>query len=317
MKISSITITLVFIISSLFTFGQKTYTIKLPEIDYTLKMVPIPSGYFNQGNSDKNVHSNASPLHKVKLDGFWMSETEIPWDLYQAFIDRKIDVYQIVKSDEVILKADAVSGATTPYIEMSFGMGSDGYPAISMTQLAAAKFCEWLSAHTGDFYRLPTEAEWEYACRAGSETIYSFGDSVEFLDQFAWFSDNSGGKYHKVGTKKPNAWGLYDMHGNVSEWTLDAYSENGYPVKAGELIENPWKKPNKLYPRVVRGGAWTDSPRELQSTARKGSNKKWKKRDPQIPKSIWWHTDAPFLGFRIVRPYKTPDKKIQQTYWNL
>jgi formylglycine-generating enzyme required for sulfatase activity len=228
-----------------------------------------------------------------------------------------LDGNQITKTEatEVKLNVDAVSGATTPYVEMSFGMGIEGYPAICMTQLAAVKFCEWLSAMTGNFYRLPTEAEWEYACRAGSSDAFSFGDDLEILDDYAWYASNSNDKYQLVGTKKPNAWGLYDMHGNVAEWTLDQYLPTAYRQRKGEVL-NPFQQPTKIYPKVVRGGSWMDSPKRLRSASRRPSSKKWKMRDPQIPKSEWWHTDAPFVGLRVVRPYKTPLEAEQKKYWN-
>jgi formylglycine-generating enzyme required for sulfatase activity len=198
---------------------------------------------------------------------------------------------------------------------MSFGMGKDGYPAISMTQHAANKYCEWLSAKTGQFYRLPTEAEWEYACRAGTTTAYSFGDDPAKLGDYAWYEKNSDFKYQKVGRKKPNPWGLYDMHGNVAEWCLDQY-EPSYERFTGALPADPWNRAAKNYPHAVRGGSWDDEPAKLRSAARRGSDKTWKIQDPQLPKSVWYHTDAQFLGFRIVRPLTLPSPEAMQAYWN-
>jgi formylglycine-generating enzyme required for sulfatase activity len=199
---------------------------------------------------------------------------------------------------------------------MSFGMGKAGFPAINMTQYAALGYCKWLTSKTGQFHRLPTEAEWEYACRAGTNTAYSFGDDPSLLDEHAWFYENSNGTYQKVGNKKPNPWGLHDMHGNVAEWTLDQYLPDYYAFE-GRSTENPWAVPTTLYPRVVRGGSWDDDPEELRSAARRGSIAKWKQRDPQIPKSNWWQTDAPFLGFRLVRPLKQPTKEEIEQYFAL
>ncbi|MDB3997641.1 formylglycine-generating enzyme family protein [Flavobacteriaceae bacterium] len=299
--------------------GQESYEEKLNGVDHNISMVFIEGGSFIMGSpkTQKGHFGDEGPQHEVTVSPFWMSTVEITWDLYSLFVSREWDQYQVVKSvdSEVSIDVDAVSGATTPYVEMSFGMGTDNYPAICMTQLAAVKFCEWLSAMTGHFYRLPTEAEWEYAARAGSSSAYSFGDDINVLGEYAWFEGNSNEKYQKVGTKKPNAWGLYDMHGNVAEWTLDQYVPSAYS-KRKKGIENPREVGDKIYPKVVRGGSWMDAPSRLRSAARRPSSKNWKKRDPQIPKSKWWHTDAPFVGFRIVRPKQIPSEVDQKKYWN-
>lgn len=295
------------------------YEQKIPGTELSIDLVPIPGGTFQMGSSTQESHRNADegPVHQVEIAPFWMAKFEITWDLYRLFIEREIDDQQksAELAKEVSLEVDAVTAATIPYIDMSFGMGMEGHPAVNMTQLAAAKFCEWLSAMTGHFYRLPTEAEWEYACRAGTQTAYHFGDDPADLEQFAWFEGNSPEGYQKVGLKKPNPWGLHDMHGNVTEWTLDQYFPESYAQFNDPTTSNPFVKPTKTYPKVTRGGAWTDGPEQLRSAARKPSSKKWKMRDPQIPKSLWWHTDAPFVGFRIIRPVKTPTAENQSQYW--
>ena len=294
---------------------KKTYQLELPGTTQALEMVFIEGGSFQIGSpsSEKGHQRDESPQSNIEVASFWMASTETTWNLYQHFVDRDIDGPSLQKKDQALvdLDIDAISGATTPYVDMSFGMGTDDYPAIGMTQKAAVQFCKWLSALTGNFYRLPTEAEWEYACRAGSQTAYSHSDDASGLELYAWFEENSDGKYHKVGQKKPNAWGLYDMHGNIAEWTLDQYEIEAYK----KLAKVKWNKPLKTYPKAVRGGSWIDSAEKLRSAARRGSDPQWKMRDPQIPKSEWWHTDAPFVGFRIVRPYQTPSKKEQELYW--
>lgn len=300
------------------TIAQENYIEQIQGNDYKLPMQFIPSGSFKMGSPkfEQGHFGDEGPQHQVSVDGFWMGQFEITWDLYNLFVSRELDGNQIsnVEDSEVNIDVDGVSGATTPYVEMSFGMGIDNYPAICMTQLAAVKFCEWLSAMTGRFYRLPTEAEWEYACRAGTETAFSFGDDSSQLEEYAWYAENSSDKYQKVGSKKPNPWGLYDMHGNVAEWTLDHYIPTVYGQRIAGVL-NPLAEGQKVYPKTVRGGSWMDSPNRLRSAARRPSTKKWKKRDPQIPKSKWWHTDAPFVGFRVVRPIKTPSEEEQKKYW--
>ena len=170
-------------------------------------MVYIQNGSFTMGSPKSEIghFGDEGPQHLVSLDSYWIGKYEITWDIYNLFVSREIDQNQVTKlpNSEVQVDVDAVSGATTPYVEMSFGMGTDGYPAICMTQLAASKFCEWLSAMTGNFYRLPTEAEWEYACRAGTDKAFSFGDNSENLNEYAWYDSNSNEKYQKIVNNNP------------------------------------------------------------------------------------------------------------------
>ena len=127
-------------------------------------MVYIPEGKFRMGKDTLNS-LDYSPSNEIEVSSFWISKFEITWDIYQLFMDQSdFDEKNNFFRGEIIDKIDGLSGPTTPYIDMSFGMGKDNFPAVNMTHLAASKFCEWLSSKTGFYYRLPTEAEWEYAC---------------------------------------------------------------------------------------------------------------------------------------------------------
>jgi formylglycine-generating enzyme required for sulfatase activity len=297
----------------------KGTTTGLDGLEVSFEMVPIPGGKFKMGSpeSEKGHSADEGPQKEVEIAPFWMGKYEVTWDEYDPFIYvedeqslRKLK--KLAPSINAII--DATARPTKPYVEMSFGMGKQGYPAISMTQHAALKYCQWLSAKTGHFYRLPTEAEWEYAARAGTTTAYYWGDDASKLGEYAWWGRNSDFKYQKVGKKKPNPWGLHDMTGNVIEWTLDQYEPAGY----GKLPSvNPWNKPTLPYPHSARGGSWDDEdPTKLRIAARRASNAEWKRQDPQLPQSIWFHTDAQFLGFRLVRPAKVPTEKEMFNYWN-
>jgi formylglycine-generating enzyme required for sulfatase activity/mono/diheme cytochrome c family protein len=299
---------------------MKPYKVTIPGSDVTFEMVPIPGGEYLIGSSanEPGRKPDEGPQRKVKIEPFWMGKFEVTWNEYELFMfpeDEKKKRVARNSENAIHALADAVSRPTQPYVEMSFGMGKDGYPAISMTQHAANTYCKWLSAKLGQFYRLPTEAEWEYACRAGTTTAYSFGDDPSALGEYAWYADNSDFKYQKVGTKKPNPWGLHDMHGNVIEWCLDQYDPKAYQQFVGAVVENPWIKATKPYPHVARGGSWDDDPQDLRSAARRGSAPSWKMQDPQLPKSIWYHTDAQFLGFRIIRPLKVVPAEDLTKYW--
>lgn len=302
--------------------AMKAYSTTIIGSDVTFEMVPIPGGQFKMGSPEIEAGHNGDegPQKEVSIEPFWMGKTEVTWDQFLLFMyngeDRKSrETHQLTADElELIHDADEIANPSPPYVEMSFGMGTKGYPAISMTQHAANKFCQWLSARTGQFYRLPTEAEWEYAARAGSTTAYYWGDDASKLSEYAWWGKNSDFKYQKVGKKKPNPWGLYDMIGNVAEWTLDQYDPQYYGTMPAS---NPWNVATKPYPHSVRGGSWDDEdPAKLRIAARRGSSPEWKRQDPQVPKSIWFLTDAQFIGFRIVRPLKVPTAEEMHKYWN-
>lgn len=296
----------------------KPYTETITGTDVTFDLVPINGGEFLMGSPDDEEGHNPDegPQHKVKIAPFWMGKHEVTWDEYDIWsYNLDIQRRKLAKVDPTDLDkiADGVTRPTKPYTDMTFGMGHDGYPAICMTQLAAKMYCRWLSEKTGHYYRLPTEAEWEYACRAGTTTAYSFGDDPEDLEEYGWSGDNSDYQYQPVGQKKPNPWGLFDMHGNVAEWTLDGYDPGFYATLEGKTAENPLSVPvvTEEYNRVVRGGSWDQSPDELRSASRLVSNPDWKQQDPQRPQSIWYLTDALHVGFRVVRPVVVPDKETR------
>ncbi len=297
------------------------YSAKVPQTNVPFDMIALEGGEFLMGSPDSEPSrdSNEGPRTAIKVSPFWIGKHEVTWDEYEPFMITRVERFKNgARKDFDPVKhttVDAVSGPTAPYADMSFGMGRLGYPAICMTQHAANKYCQWLSAQTGHFYRLPTEAEWEYACRAGTNTVYSFGDDPEKLDEYAWYIDNSDEKSQKVGQKKPNPWGLYDMHGNVMEWTADQFVPD-YFTRLKAPADNPFVRPQTLHPRSVRGGGWESGPEQLRSAYRIGSDAYWQQQDPQLPKSVWYLTDAPWLGFRLIRPVEVPSVEEMYFYWN-
>ncbi len=300
---------------------MKAYQGKIPRTGAGYEMVAIPGGEFFMGSpeSESARNDDEGPQRRVAVSPFWMGKHEVTWDMYGPFMIT--DVARNKDGSPVKIAPDAsdvdvVSSPTTPYVEMSFGMGTEGYPAISMTQHAANKFCQWLSAQTGHYYRLPTEAEWEYACRAGTTGPYHCPEE-ELADYAVYDPEQNRRGYEKVGTRKPNPWGLHDMHGNVLEWCLDGYGPEYVPSGDGEVMGNPLVLPETLYPRVARGGSWYDTAELLRSAARTFSDESWKSLDPQLPKSIWYHTDTTWLGFRIVRPLEIPDVETMHELWNI
>ena len=215
----------------------------------------------------------------------WMTVTEVTDDQFGPFRHRRLDAGGEAGSYD----ADAVTRPSPPYEDPVHGMGKGDHPAGGMTRLAALRYARWLSERTGRLFRLPTEAEWEHACRAGAAEPGAAG-----LEDVAWYEANSRGAFHPVGRKRPNAWGLHDMRGNVAEWVL-----GGDPRGRG----------------VVRGGAFDDPAESLGCDARVEEPAAWKRRDPQVPKSRWWNTDSPHVGFRLVSPAGEPDPAAARAYW--
>ncbi|MCY7358901.1 MAG: formylglycine-generating enzyme family protein [Rudanella sp.] len=300
---------------------HKSYTQLITGSAQTYPMMAIPGGEFLMGSpaTEKGRSADEGPQHKVKIEPFWMGKFEVTWDIYDLFTTKNIEKEMAARYPEGVdlSKTDASTRPSPSYVDMSFGMGREGYPAINMTQYAAIKFCAWLYDKTGLFYRLPTEAEWEYACRANTKTPFSFGVDPKLMGQYAVYKANSEGTYKKIGTKKPNPWGLNDMHGNVMEWIKDQYIPTYYAQKASGKVNEPFAPTTKLYPNSVRGGSWDDDPLALRSAVRVGSNSSWKVLDPQSPKSDWWMTSASFLGFRVVRPLKMPTPDEIKTYYDI
>jgi formylglycine-generating enzyme required for sulfatase activity len=197
----------------------------------------------------------------------WIGKTEVTWEEYDVFAFR-LDQPAADRAN------DATARPSRPYGAPDYGWGHQGYPAISIAAPAAADYAAWLSGKTGRRYRLATDTEWTRAGLAGLGTAL---DSAK-LDSLAWHAGNSAARSHPVGQKQPDALGLHDMAGNAAEWVT---GPDGQPV--------------------TRGGSWADPPARVGPTARAVPSPSWQERDPQFPKSRWWLSDGPFVGFRLVR----------------
>ncbi len=290
----------------------------------SFKMIPIKGGTFTMGSEKGD--KDETPTVEMTVAPFWMEEHETTWEEFQlfalAYLSKAHNAGTVEASDRDKV-ADAMAMPTAPYSigTISYDKsGKKGYPASGMTRYAAQMYCKWLTAITGRYYRLPTEAEWEYACRAGSTTEFSFGDDEASLDEYGWFLGNSTDGYSEVMKKKPNEWGLYDMHGNVCEWVLDDYDKKAYKdfadgkVAEGFVKAKKAKSVYKMFDEIARGGSCAHEAADCRSARRIVSTKDWKKQDPQFPQSIWWVTDAPFVGFRVVRPLAVPTAEEAASY---
>lgn len=308
---------------TLFTEAAKVdtfsnFTEKIPGTNVSFDMVALPGGTFNMGSPESEPlrKPDEGPLRKVTLSKFWIAETEVTWDEYLAFFRATGSQGRTEGQVVVNKKTDAISGATPPWGAPDQGWGKGARPAITMSWHAASVYCQWLSKVTGKKYRLPTEAEWEYACRGGMETPYFFAGSPKdfsskgFLKKIfgpdtaniassVVYTLNSGSKTREPVSVKANPFGLKNMSGNVAEFCLDYYSADTYKADTVAAV-NP-RGPIRGTEHVIRGGSFKSDAGDVRSAARDiTKTKAWLVTDPQMPKSIWWYSDCIDVGFRVV-----------------
>jgi len=270
-------------------------------------MVLIPAGNFRMGSpaNEAGRKDDEGPQHQARVDNFYLCTTEATIELFMAYYQETVSAKkdfitteesqkQTEKSGEV----DAITGPTPVYGDMTMGYENQ-HPAMGMTWHNAMTFCRWLSKNTGKTYRLPTEAEWEYACRAGTTDAYGIGSDPEKLKEIAWYEKTADSETNAVGKKKPNAWGLYDMLGNVREWVSDFYSPDAYKQAATKAPAVNPKGPETGEIHVARGGDYSCPAAELRCASRAFEEKWWRSGDPQIPKSRWWLPEMDIIGFRV------------------
>jgi formylglycine-generating enzyme required for sulfatase activity len=295
------------------TAGERS-TERIPGTGVTFEIAFAPGGAFTLGTPETEPGRDADegPRRAVVLAPFWIGVYEVTHEEYAVFRSPRLDADSTAIPGHS-LDVDAVSRPSPPYEDPAHGLGQGRHPAVGMTQWAALQYARWLSEKTGRLYRLPTETEWEFACRAGREGPRGAIAAVS-LSEHAWFADNGDETHHPVGLKSPNGWGLHDMLGNAAEWTLDEYRADFY-ASLPEEARDPWARPERTHPRTVRGGAFDDGPAALRCGDRFGSTLRWKRRDPQIPKSRWWNTDSPHVGFRVVAPVGDWTLESIRAYW--
>lgn len=313
---------------------MKPFTQSIPGTEASFDVVPIPGGSVKVGSptGEAKREDNEGPQHEVEVEPFYMGKHEVTWAEYEPFLQNYHRLAGLPSEKRPPIPADKMAQAVTyptPMYELEAGpkldkMGRGGkYPAVIMSQYAARQYCKWLSKKTGRFYRLPTEAEWEHAARAGTTTPYFFGGDAKGLDEFAWFFDNSENEdgdavYREVGLKKPNPWGLYDIYGNVAEWCTDQHADDWYEQFDGKKTN--WRDhinwPSKQHPRVIRGGGYESEAEQCRSASRLGSDKKMNIKDPQLPQSPHWLTEGFWIGFRVVSPVKEPTEEEKVKYWD-
>ncbi len=299
----------------------KTFDEKIPGTSVSFKMIAIPGGQFKMGSpaGEPYRRSDEGPVRDIYVDNFWMGEIEVSWDEYLAFFTATSSQgrKEAVAVDE---ETDGISGATPPWGAPDQGWGKGSRPAITMSHHAAETYCRWLSQVTGRKYRLPTEAEWEYAARGGTSTPYFFdgspkdfeadgflkklfGSNTEVFDKYIVSQNTSPNKTQAPESVEANPYGLKNMLGNVAEFCLDYYDPKVYGKYPKGVVRNP-RGPRSGNEHVVRGGSFLNTAKDLRVARRDFTRTDaWLVTDPQIPKSIWWYSDTKSVGFRVICEY--------------
>jgi formylglycine-generating enzyme required for sulfatase activity/nitrate/TMAO reductase-like tetraheme cytochrome c subunit len=296
----------------------ESFTEKVPGTTVSFEMVAIPGGSFNMGSPDNEPlrKPDEGPLRKVKLSKFWIGKIEVSWNEYLAFFQATGS--QGRTEGQVIVKknVDAITGPTPPWGAPDQGWGKGTRPAITMSWKAATTYCQWLSKVTGKKYRLPTEAEWEYACRGNTSSPYFFeGDPKKFTSKGFFkkvfgsdttniasrivYKENSLSKTKDPEVMIANPFGLKNMLGNTAEFCSDYYSPDAYKIGVGEVVDP--KGPESGQEHVIRGGSFKSDAKDVRSASRDFTKTQaWLVTDPQMPKSVWWYSDCTDNGFRVV-----------------
>jgi sulfatase modifying factor 1 len=289
------------------------FTEQIPASGVTFRMIAIPGGAFTMGSpADEPLREADEIRREVTVDSFFIAEVEVTWDEYMEFYRQTAAEGRTTDTEGSRLKdddVDAVTGATPPYGKPDQNWGMGQRPAISMSWHAAETYCRWLSLVTGKHYRLPTEAEWEYACRAGTQTPYFFeGDPSGFekrrifggkpdttvINTYVIYQGNSPSRTQEPSAVKANPWGLKNTSGNVAEFCSDIYEGTDE--------------------HVIRGGSYRDGAAGVRSAARDYTRTTdWLITDPQMPKSIWWYSDCFYVGFRVAmsNEHLTQDSELR------
>ncbi len=300
------------------------FTEKIPGTAVKFDMIAIPGGTFMMGSPKDEEYSEKDehPQRKVEISPFWMGKAEVSWDEYLAFYKETAGEGRSEDQLGVLTDAhpevDGITGPTPPYGNPDQGWGRGARPAITMSFYAAQVYCRWLSKKTGKKYRLPTEAEWEYACRGGKDTPYFFegrpsdyteksfwnrifGPDTAVISRYVIYKMNSRKKSGLPQAVKANPFGLLNMSGNVKEFCSDYYKEDLYKSYPANGVTKDPQGPAQGKEHVIRGGSFKSDAADVRSASREATRSQaWLVTDPQMPKSRWWYSDCNDVGFRVV-----------------